>query len=100
MQNGRKSTNNGTRSVLLTLLQHRALLSVVSLWLHVWLSEARVDESHLFAQIDKDLHEFRDGITLDMVEQVYCSNDDQGSSHMCLPALRDCRDMTVFQRRL
>lgn len=79
IQNGRKSTKKVKRVALLTVLEPRALLSVVSLWLHFWLSEARPHESELFAQIDKDLHEFQDGITLDMVEQVYCSNNDQGT---------------------
>lgn len=57
--------------------QFRALSSLVILS-YILRFEARPQQSDLFKQIDLDLHNFRAGISIDMVEQVYCSNSDQG----------------------
>ena len=58
--------------------QHRVLSSAVILS-YLLRSEARPQQSDLFKQIERDLHNFRDGISMAMVEQVYCSNNDQGA---------------------
>lgn len=57
--------------------QRRALSSVMILS-YIFRFEARPHQSDLFKQIDRDLHNFRAGISINMVEQVYCSNSDQG----------------------
>ena len=58
--------------------RHRVLSSAVILS-YLLRSEARPEQSDLFKQIERDLHNFRDGISMEMVEQVYCSNTDQGA---------------------
>ncbi|KAL3136015.1 hypothetical protein ABBQ32_007052 [Trebouxia sp. C0010 RCD-2024] len=62
----------------LTGQQQHVFLGVLLLWVYVLPTEARPQQSDLFKQIDKDLHHFRNGISIEMVEQVYCSNSDQG----------------------
>lgn len=56
----------------------RHVLSSVVILSYILRFEARPQQSDLFKQIDRDLHNFRAGISIDMVEQVYCSNSDQG----------------------
>ena len=62
---------------LISPWQRRALSSVVVLS-YILRLEARSQQSDLLKQIERDLHNFRAGISIDMVEQVYCSNSDQG----------------------
>lgn len=76
--------------------QHRVLSSAVILS-YLLRSEARPEQSDLFKQIERDLHNFRDGISMEMVEQVYCSNTEQGAGCcVCktvaciLPPVTDC----------
>lgn len=56
----------------------RALLTIAFLTTHWTLSQGRSQTSDLYKQINDDLHNFRNGVTLNMVEQVYCSNSDSG----------------------
>ena len=57
----------------------QCILSSVVIISYLLRSEALPQHSDLFEQIEWDLHNFRDGISMDMVEQVYCSNNDPGA---------------------
>lgn len=72
----------------LTGRQQRVVLGVLLLWVHLLPTEARPQQLDLFKQIDKDLHHFRNGISIEMVEQVYCSNSDQGACRCTRQQLR------------
>ena len=56
----------------------RHALSSVVILSYILRFEARPQQSDLFKQIEQDLHKLGAGISIDMVEQVYCSNSDQG----------------------
>lgn len=80
----------------LTGQQQHVFLGVLLLWVYVLPTEARPQQSDLFKQIDKDLHHFRNGISIEMVEQVYCSNSDQGARRCTCQQLR-CKPMLLLQ---
>lgn len=76
--------------------QQLVLLSAMLLWVQLLRCEARPQPSDLFKQIDKDLHNFRNGVSIGMVEQVYCSNNDQGANRCAYQQLW-CQAMLLLQ---
>ena len=104
-----------SRKVYQSASRQNKMLSTLGTWQHCVLSgavilsyllpsEARPQQSDLFKQIERDLRNFSDGISMDMVEQVYCSNTDQGvgccvcvTFACALPPVTGCARFVGFQ---